>query len=799
MPSNYKTLIQQMTLEEKASLLSGEDFWRTRAIKRLNVPQMAFADGPHGLRKQASEGDHLGLVKGVEATCFPTSATVANSWDPEVCDAVGQAIGREAAHHHVNILLGPGLNIKRSPLCGRNFEYFSEDPYLSGKLASAFSMGVQKQGVGACLKHFAANNQEYLRMTNDSIVDERTLREIYLTGFEIAVKEAKPKVVMSSYNKINGTYAHENQYLLRDILVDTWGFQGMVVSDWGGSNDAVASAKAGAHVEMPSTGYDSIWQLMEAVKKGDLEETVIDQRVEEYLKILFETEIKQSVDLDLNAHHLLAQKVAEASAVLLKNDGVLPISKSQKIAIIGDFAKVPRYQGAGSSMVNPYKLDSTLDVVDEVQMNYIGFADGFDRCGKTNPNKLSEAVALAEKADVVLLYIGLNEVDEVEGQDRTHLSMPKTQIELIETLSKTKAKVVAVVSSGSVVEMPWAEHCDAILHGYLSGQAGAKAILNIVTGKVNPSGKLSETYPVRYEDIPNHATYPGREKTSEYREGLYVGYRYYDKAKKEVQFPFGYGLSYTHFEYSNLKITAESVTFTVKNTGSVAGAEIAQLYVGKAQDRIHRPVKELKGFKKVFLQPNEAVEIEIPHDAYTFRYFDVNLGEFAVEKGTYTIFVASSSRDVRLEGTLDVEGIEPQREDRITFKNYFEGDVIDLPLEMFEKLYGKDVPNPDWRLNKSLGINDSLAQMVYAKSLLARLAIKILVGLRTHSVKKGKPDLNLFFLTNMPFRAIAKMSNGAFSMEMTENLLLIVNGHFFKGVGKLVGSFIRYRKRGFKS
>lgn len=799
MPSKYSSLIAQMTLEEKASLLSGADFWRTRGIKWLNVPQMAFADGPHGLRKQASEGDHLGLVKGVEATCFPTSATLANSWDRNICHLVGETIGKEAVYQDVNVVLGPGLNIKRSPLCGRNFEYFSEDPYLSGKLAAAFVNGVQSQGVGACLKHFAANNQEYLRMTSDSIVDLRTLHEIYLTGFEIATKEGKPKVVMSSYNKINGVYAHENNYLLREVLVNRWNFDGFVVSDWGGSNDAVSSVIAGAHVEMPSTGYDSIWQITEAVRTGKLEESILDERVDEFLNILYSTEIKHKEAVDFESHHQIAQRAAEASAVLLKNDGVLPLGSEQRVAIIGDFAKLPRYQGAGSSMVNPYKLESTVEKIADSGLNIIGFAEGFDRNGAPCQTKLDEAIRLAENADVVLLYIGLNEVDEVEGHDRSHLSILQNQIDLIHALSQVKANLVAVVSCGSVIEMPWRDECDAILHGYLAGQAGATALFNLLSGKVNPSGKLSETYPVKLSDVPNQNYYPGKEKTSEYREGLYVGYRYYDKANSEVLFPFGFGLSYTTFEYSGLTITDEGVSIQVKNTGSRVGSEIVQLYIGKEQNRIYRPIKELKGFKKVEIQPGETVCVEIPFDDYSFRYFDTHFNRFVTEKGSYTCYVGSSSRDIHVCGQIEIEGVEPIGDDSVQLEKYYRGEVKDLSAKEFERLYGKALPNPNWEKQILLGLNDSLAQMVHAKSALARFAIKGLIHLRNRSVKKGKPDLNLFFLTNMPFRAIAKMSNGAFSIEMTEKLLVIVNGHFFKGVGGLIQSFFKYRKRGLKS
>jgi len=795
--SEYEHLINQMTLEEKASLLSGQDFWRTRAIERLEIPAMALADGPHGLRKQAGEGDHLGLVEGVKATCFPTSATVANSWDEQLCEEIGQALGKEAAFHDVNILLGPGINIKRNPLCGRNFEYFSEDPYLSGKLGAGYVRGIQSNGVGACLKHFAANNQEYLRMTNDSVVDDRTLREIYLTGFEIAVKEGLPKAVMSSYNKINGIYANENSLLLRETLVNNWGFSGIVVSDWGGSNDAVKGIKAGAHLEMPTTGRDSIDQIIEGVKNGLIDEAVLNERVGEYLRIVYETKINEKVNLDYEEHHRLAKKAAEASVVMLKNDAVLPI-KTGKVAIIGDFAENPRYQGAGSSMVNPYKLSNTLESVKDTDLDFIGFARGYRRSGESDESLKKEALDLAKKADIVLIYMGLNEVNEVEGHDRAHMKLPLNQLEMVKDLSKTRKKIIAILSCGAAVEMSWTVYCDAVLHGYLSGQNGAKAMLDVLCGKVNPSGKLSESYPIQYEDCPSFQYYPGEEKTSEYREGLYVGYRYYDKVSQELQYPFGFGMSYTTFEYKDIQIHEDRVLCKVKNTGNVAGSEIVQLYVGKDQTVIHRPEKELKGFKKVFLLPKETVEITIPFDEYTFRYYDVSKKSFSIEKGEYRILIGSSSRDIRLSGTLFVQGTDPKSDDRQLLSKYFTGDVNKISKSEFETLYGRSLPNPKWDRSRDLELNDSLSQMVYAKSFLARIAIKVLIGLRNRSFKKGKPDLNLFFLSTMPFRAIAKMSDGNFSIKMTKELLVIVNGHFFKGFSGLIRSYSNYRKRGKK-
>ncbi len=791
-----KEWIKQMTLEEKASLMSGHDFWGSRGVPRLNIPQMFMADGPHGLRKQASEGDHLGLVEGVEATCFPTSATIANSWDIELGEEIGIALGKEAAYHQVNILLGPGLNTKRNPLCGRNFEYFSEDPYLSGKLAAAYIKGIQSHGGSACPKHFAANNQEYLRMTSDSVVDERTLHELYLTGFEIAVKEGKPHAIMSSYNKVNGIYANEHPYLLQDVLVDQWGFEGIVISDWGGANDPIEGVKAGSHLEMPTPGNDSIYQIVDAVKEGRLEEQVLDERVLEYLTVLDKTQLTQGVQVDYDAHHKLAQRAAEQSVVLLENDGVLPLNTLDTVAIIGDFAKMPRYQGAGSSMVNPYHLDNTLEQLSSHDLNVIGYAEGFERSGQYNQSLMDEAIGLAENASVALVYVGLNEVDEVEGHDRKHLRINQNQIQLLQSLHALDIKIVAVISGGSVIEMPWAKYCHAIIHGYLSGEAGANALLNVITGKVNPSGKIAETYPLSYDDTPSASYYPGKERTSEYREGIYVGYRYYDKRDKTVLYPFGYGLSYTTFAYSELAITTTGVTFTVTNTGNCNGSEIVQLYVGKEQTGVYRAVQELKGFHKVFLEAGESKTIHIAFDEYTFRYYSIANHSYQIEAGEYYIRIGSSSRDIRLTGTMTVEGIDVIQENKTALAKYYTGEVEKISRSEFRILYGKALPESQWDGTRPLTINDSLSQMVYAKNVLARCGIKVLIRLRDRSYRKGKPDLNLFFLSNMPFRAIAKMSNGMVSMEMTEQIVRMVNGHFFRGLGGLIQSFRHYRKRG---
>ena len=795
----YKELIDQMTLEEKCSLLSGKDVWNTRSIERLGIPSIACSDGPTGVRKQMGEGDHLGLNASVPATCLPTAATMANSWNPELSQAVGQLVGKEAACQNVNVLLGPGLNIKRSPLCGRNFEYFSEDPYLAGKMAAAFVRGVQANGISACPKHFAVNSQELRRMASDSILDERTLREIYLTGFEITVKESQPKAIMSSYNLVNGTYANENQHLLQDILVNDWGYQGAVITDWGGSNDHVEGVRAGSHLEMPGTGGDSDRELAEAVKAGKLSMELLDQRVDEFLHLVFDTKDATAGGLrefDKEAHHSLAEHAAEETVVLLKNeDNLLPLAENTKVAVIGDFAQKPRYQGAGSSVVNPTRVDSALDLLSSVPLVSVGYAQGYQRNNKQDDAMKMEAVELAKKADVVLMYIGLTEISESEGLDRDHMRMPDNQIRLLEAVSEVNSNVVVVLAAGSPVEMPWIDHCKAIVHGYLGGQAGAGAVLRVIAGEVNPSGKLAESYPMVCEENPTSPYYPGLERTSEYREGLYVGYRYYETANVPVRFPFGFGLSYTTFAYSDLKVSEKEVSFTITNTGSRDGAEIAQLYVGCRDSKIFRPVKELKGFAKVFLKAGESKTVTIELDDKAFRYFNVKTDSWQVEGGVYQLMVGASVEDIRLTGEVTVAGTDaPCPYDAEKMPSYYTGKITQVNDAEFEALLGHAIPDPNWDHTGMLSLNDAICQMYYAKNPLARLVYKLLTHLKDKSIAKGEPDLNILFIYNMPFRGIAKMTGGMVTMDMARAMVTMVNGHFFKGFGALIKGFFAGRK-----
>ena len=795
----HADIIKQMTLEEKCYLFSGKDFWQTRTIERLGVGSMTLSDGPHGIRKQAGAGDQLGLNPSLPATCFPTAAGIANSWDPALGEEIGEHLGAEAASQGVCVVLGPGLNVKRSPLCGRNFEYFSEDPYLSGKMAASYIRGIQKNGVSACPKHFAANSQELRRMASDSVMDERTLREIYLTGFEIAVKEGKAKSIMSSYNRINGVYANENPHLLQEILRDTWGFDGFVVSDWGGSNDHVEGVRAGSHLEMPTTGGDSDLELVDAVRSGRLEESVLDRRVDELLDVILSTTkaVKplEGKPFDVEKHHAMAARASEQSIVLLKNESnILPLKRGTKVAVIGEFAQKARYQGAGSSVVNPTRLDHAMDVIKNFDLDVAGFEPGYPRSGKGDPAMQAKAVELAKTADIVLLYIGLDEISESEGLDRSHMRLPQSQADLIEAVAAANPNVVAVMSAGSAVEMPWLDKCKALVHGYLCGQAGAASVLKVIMGQVNPSGRLAESYPVRYEDVSSAPYFPAKERNAEYREGLFVGYRYFETANVPVRFPFGFGLSYTTFEYSGLTVTDKEATFTLKNTGSMDGAEVAQLYVSKPDGDVFRPVKELKGFAKVFLKAGESKTVSIPLDDKAFRYFNVDTNRFETEGGEWTVMVGASCADIKLSGTVAVQGTGARSPyDKQRFAKYFSGGIKNVSDGEFEALLGRPIPDGHW--SGMLGMNDALCQMYYAKGAVGRLAYKILTRLINKSIEKGQPNLNLLFNYNMPFRAIAKMTGGICTMEMAQGILTIVNGHFFKGLGAVIGGFFRSGKK----
>jgi len=785
----YFALIRRMTLEEKCALLCGKDVWHSAAVERLGIPSITLSDGPCGLRKQAATGDHLGLNESLKATCVPSPMAIANSWDLDMAFLAGSIIGDEAAKQDVQVVLAPGMNIKRNPLCGRNFEYFSEDPYLSGMMAAGYVRGIQSHGVAACLKHFAVNNQELHRMHVDSVLDERTLRELYLKGFEIAVREGKPLAVMTSYNKVNGTYANENSHLLQDILRDEWGFSGAVVTDWGGSNDVVEGVRAGMNLEMPGTGYDSAVQLVKAVHQKRLDEKTIDVRLDQLLGLTMKTrQSSQEAAINFDQNHALVCKAAEASIVLLKNDNeILPLPESKRVAVVGDFAINPRVQGAGSSKVNAYQIDKTTDLFNEYFPKAIGYAQGFLRSGLPDKRLLEEAVQLAQSADSILLYLGLPEQEETEGLDRTHMRLPNNQIELLEALEKVNQHLIVVITAGCAVEMPWLHSCEALVYGGLLGQGGARAILNILSGRVCPSGKLAETIPLCYEDVPSSRYFPGQERTAEYREGLFVGYRAFSTTQKSVQFPFGYGLSYTKFDYSNLEIIDGNATFTITNTGTVEGAEVAQLYVSLPGAKIFRPGRELKGFVKVRLLPGESKQVRILLNDTAFRYFNIRTKQFEIETGDYSVAIGASAEDIRLETKLTVQGTNaPDPYAGLDMCLYEMGDVNNVTDEQFCNLLDSVIPPSCWDRHAPLERNDMVCQLVYARNPLARLVGKLLKKSVDRSIHKGKPSLNLLFVYNITFRGIAKLMNGMVSVQMVDDLLVMINGHGFRGLSRLI-------------
>ncbi|MFV0451977.1 MAG: glycoside hydrolase family 3 C-terminal domain-containing protein [Propioniciclava sp.] len=779
--------VDRLTLAEKAALLSGESTWDSRGLPARGLKPMVLSDGPHGVRRQLGSGDHLGINASAEATCFPTAATVANSFDVTLAERVGAAVGSEAAALEVDVLLGPALNIKRSPLCGRNFEYLSEDPLLSGLFSAAYVRGIQSVGVAASPKHFAVNSQERRRMSSDSIIDERTLREIYLTAFEITVRDAAPRTIMSSYNKVNGTYTHENRFLLTEILRDEWGFDGLVVSDWGGSNDPVAAARAGGTLEMPSPGLDSAIALEAAVKAGDLDEADLDARVAEVLGLHAWVGERPAAAVDHDQNHALAREVAEQSAVLLKNEaGLLPLAPDATVAVIGDFARTPRYQGAGSSLVNPTRVENALDEFAAAGVA-VSWEQGFRRDGVADDALAAAAVARAASSDVAVVFLGLDETRESEGKDRDTLALAENQVALLAQVAATGTPVVVVLSAGSVVEMPWIDQCEALVHAYLGGQAGASAIVRVLTGAVNPSGKLAETYPVTLADVPCHAYYPALEEQAEYREGLYVGYRYYQAAGVPVRFPFGHGLSYTTFAYSALTVDATQATFTVTNTGQRAGAEVAQVYLERRAEGLSGPSRALAGFTKIHLEPGEAREVTVRFDPTALRAWTAD-GWVRVG-GEHAVIVGASSADERLQATLTLDGVTASDD---VPQCYRTGEVAAVSDADFAALLGRPVPVPAAG-RRDLDVNDPVLAMDRAKSWTGRAAASVLQRLIARSENKGKPDLNLYFLYNMPLRATAKMSGGAVTMDMADSILAIVNGHFFRGLGGTIAGFFRGR------
>ncbi len=775
-----REILAQMTLEEKAAICDGADFWHLKGIEKYGFPSIMVCDGPHGLRKKdySKKGDSLS--NSVPAISYPTAATTAASWDPELLYEMGVALGKKCLKEEVGVLLGPGINMKRSPLCGRNFEYFSEDPILAGELAAGFINGVQSQGVGTSLKHFCANSQETRRMTCDSVVDERTLREIYLTAFEIAVKKAKPWTVMNSYNKINGFHGSENKHTQLEILRNEWGFDGVVVSDWGAVNNRVLGLKNGNDLEMPSSSGSGAKKIVEAVKNGTLDEAVLNERALNMLNL-----IKKAADGAKPGYAYndaddqpFARKVAAQSMVLLKNNGILPLKKGGKVAVIGELARTPRYQGAGSSHINPTQLDNALEELQKAGYN-VEFAQGYElkqKKAKNNAALAAEAAQLAARCETVLLFIGLTDEYEAEGFDRSHMNLPAAHDALVNEILKANKNVVVVLAGGSPVEMPWNDGVAAILNSYLGGQAGAGAVADIISGAVNPCGKLPETYPMVYADTPAVNNFPGNPASVEYRESVYIGYRYYEKAKKAVRYPFGYGLSYTTFEYSDIKLDKASMTdgdtltvsFNVKNTGDVPGYEIAQLYVADKESTIYRPEKELKAFKKVWLNPGEAKEIKLSLNKRAFAFYNVNISDWCVESGEFDILVGASSADIRLSATVNVSGSTENIPDYSAVAPlYYSGDVQNVPAEQFVAVLGRELPPANYDPNRALSIQDTFESCKHTKN--GARFYKLL----TTVVPAGFAQA---IALQTPFRDFISMSGGVMSEDMADGLVKWIAG-----------------------
>lgn len=774
---NIPEIIAKMTLEDKISLCTGADFWHSKAMEQYGIPAFTMSDGPHGLRCQAGDADMIGINDSLPATCFPPAVTAGAAWDPELYAAEGEAIAREAIARGVDVVLGPGCNIKRNPLCGRNFEYLSEDPYLAGKLAAAFIRGLQGTGVSASLKHFAANNQEFKRQNGDSQADERALREIYLAPFEAAVKEGHPGTVMCSYNKINGVHASDNRWLLTEVLREEWGFDGMVVTDWGALRSRIEGFKAGCDLNMPGGSKFMEKAALEAVKNGTLPEKDVDASVERILNLAFQAAaLKKGGTFDVDAHHDLARRVALEGAVLLKNEGGVLPARAEDMVLIGSMAKNFRYQGSGSSHINPTRLTSLVDALPGVPFCPCG-----DQDGRVAEEELSAAVRAAKGAVVAVVVAGLPDSYESEGFDRPGMAMPEGHNRMIEAVAKANPNTVVVLLGGSPMETPWHDQVRAILYMGLPGQAGGEACANLLTGKANPGGKLTESWPICYDDVVSKDTFG--KKNTEYRESVYVGYRYYDKAGKAVRFPFGHGLSYTTFAYSNLEVRDDAVSVTVTNTGTVPGAEVVQLYIAPPKGGLHRPEKELKGFQRVELAPGESKQVRFSLDERSFALWQ---GGWKVPGGTYEVLLASSSRDIRLRGTLEVSGEAVPTPDWQA-GSWYETMSGAPRRDEWERAMGRRVPIVPEPKKGQFTLDNTCLEMKDS-SLVMKLQYKVTEGIVAKSFggKKDYADpafkMMMTCATDCPLRAAVISAGGAMTDGLAQGLVEMANGHWIRGI-----------------
>lgn len=798
----YLDILSKLTLDEKLSLLSGKTYWLTQEIDRLGVPSVWMSDGPHGMRKEKQTGGTNIMQESETSTCFPTAVTTASSWDTDLLEQVGATIADEAKALKVTTVLGPGVNIKRSPLCGRNFEYISEDPFLTARLGAAYVHGVQKNGIGVSLKHYCANNEEHIRMSIDSVVDDRALREIYLSAFEHIVKTEQPTTVMCSYNRIYGTYLSDSKKMLTDILRDEWGFKGIVVSDWGAVNDRVEGIKAGLDLEMPGNKGMNNKYIKKALDEGRITIEDVDKLVYRMIKFAFECKANEGegYNIDFAAHHAVAKKAAAQSAVLLKNEGALPLKDYQSVAVIGALADKLRYQGAGSSHINAWKTVSFKKAMENKGQAFT-YAPGYTLKGDGYSKKLiAEACEAAKGKEAVLVFIGLTDAFESEGFDRKHMDMPASHAVLVEELSKVNDNIIVVLSCGSPITIgDWEKKTKAILNMYLPGQAGGEAAYDLIYGKTNPSGKLAETFPLANDDNLVSAYFPMGPRTVEYRESIYVGYRYFDKAGKAVKYPFGHGLSYTSFEYSDLKLSKNEITegdtltlsFKVKNTGTVAGAEVAQVYVVNPESKIYKAEKELKGFKKVFLEAKEEKTVEITLDEKAFSFYNVLISDWHAESGSYGLLVGSSSKDIRLEGAVSVNTAKPDA----PVPDYSESAPCYYNMESttfvtddeFRAVLGREIPDNSEFVKGNLTINSSVSQV--AVSPFGKALCKILCnGAKVVALTAENPDMITESIKDMPLRSFSGFTGGLLSPTTVEGILDLCNGTK-GGFKKLISGF----------
>ena len=772
---DIEKILKQMTLEDKIALCSGENFWETKKYEKYGIPSLFMCDGPHGLRKQEDVADMLGVNESRKATCFPAEVTTAGSWDPELLTAIGSAIGQEAREQGVGLVLGPGANLKRNPLCGRNFEYFSEDPYLAGKLAAGFIRGAEAQGIGTSLKHFAVNSQEKSRFTSDSVLDERTLRELYLTAFEIAVKEGKPSTVMCAYPKLNGVHCSDSKKLLTDILRTEWGFGGMVVTDWGAMNDRIEGFRAGCDLNMPGGSDYMEKEVLQAVRDGSLPERCVDDSARRVLELVFRAAetLKEKAECDYDAHHALAKRAATEGAVLLKNEGgILPLKQDGKIAVIGAMAKTMRYQGAGSSHINPTKLSQPLDFLPDAL-----YASGCDERGDTTDALLAEAGKAVQQAEIAVVFAGLPDRCESEGFDREDMKLPEGHLRMIEAVARANPNTVVILLCGSVVECPWADRVKAILYMGLPGQAGGEAAADLLYGRVNPSGKLAESWPMAYGDVPSSEIY-GKTADALYQEGIYVGYRCYDKAGVPVRWAFGYGLSYTTFAYSDLTAEGDRVSVSVKNTGRCAGAEVVQLYIGAPQDGLHRPLRELKGFQKVFLQPGESRTVTF---SLTDRSFALWQDGWKIPGGTYTVCIGNLTASIQKSGeALDVPAWQ---------KESWYAHCSGKPNRAdWEAMLGRKYTSPV--LKKGSFTMDNTVMEMKDYSLIMKIMFKAVES----TIAKGyggkrdydNPNFRMQMASSAGAPIRSMMISGGMKGGVLPGMLEMANGHFFRGIRKMI-------------